>query len=165
MSVGTFYRYFADKRQAFIELVTRYLEESFERVMSNLTLDAFGATRTPQERRAAVELVTDILFRSTAENPKLHRVFLAVSMRDPEVERIRVEFEERGRNALAALIEQIVPADRIPNAQAAARVIQVASEEVALANSGLRGTSPTPEEAAELRRALSDMLYRYVFGE
>lgn len=165
VSVGTFYRYFADKRQAFIELVTRYMHASFERVMQNMTLEAFGPTRTPSERRQAVVLVTDALFRSTAENPKLHRVFLAVSMRDPEVERLRVEFDDRGRAALAALIAALVPRERIPNPEAAARVIQVAAQEVALANSGLHGFSPTAEEAAELRRALSDMLYRYAFGE
>src|SRR5687767_7148753 len=47
VSVGTFYRYFADKRQAFIELCTRYMDASFARVMENLTLEAFGAARTP----------------------------------------------------------------------------------------------------------------------
>lgn len=165
VSVGTFYRYFADKRQAFIELCTRFMESTFERVMQNMTLDAFGATRTPSERRAAVELVTDALFRSTAENPKLHRVFLAVSMRDPEVEALKVEFDRRGRMALATLIRAIVPKDRIDDPEAAARVIQVAAQAVALANTGLHGDPPTPAEAKELRKALAEMLYRYVFGD
>lgn len=165
VSVGTFYRYFADKRQAFIELCTRYMDASFARVMANMTLDAFGAARTPAERRAALELVTDVLFQSIAENPKMHRVFLAVSLRDPEVERIRVEFDNRGRMALTALISEIVPRSRIPNPEAAARVIQVAAQEVALANTGIRGELPTEVEAQELRKALADMLYRYVFGD
>jgi AcrR family transcriptional regulator len=165
VSVGTFYRYFADKRQAFIELITRYMDASFERIMKNMTAEAFGPTRTPSERRNAVEIVTEALFRSTAENPKLHRVFLAVSMRDPVVERIKVEFDDRGRAALAVLISQLVPRERIPNPEAAARVIQVAAQEVALANTGVKGFTPTKQEAADLRRALSDMLYRYAFGD
>jgi AcrR family transcriptional regulator len=165
VAVGTFYRYFADKRQAFIELVGEELEYAYAKVMSNLKPDLFGATRTPESRRRAVEHVIDILFQNTSENPRLHRVFMAVAMRDDAVAKIRDEFESRGRQALAALIRQIVPRSRIPNPDAAAEVIQVAAQDVAFATAGLRGPPPTPAQAAALRGALADMLYRYVFGD
>jgi len=165
VSVGTFYRYFADKRQAFIELVERHLERSYESVMHKLTADAFASTRTRTQRRAAVDQVVDILFESTSENPKLTREFMAVAMRDSEIAKLRDDFEERGRVALAFLIRQSVPAERITDTDAAAHVISVAAQEVALVTAGLRGPPPTPRQARALRAALTDMLYRYAFGD
>lgn len=164
VSVGTFYRYFADKRQAFIEMITEYLEQAYEAVMSNLTPDAFAVTRTPRDKRAAVDHVIDVLFHNAAEHPDLHFVFLAMSMRDPEVAAIRLRFEQRGRQALAALIETVVPAGRIPDAMAAAEVIQLAAEEAATTTTGGRGPAKSPERAQALRDALTEMIYRYVFG-
>lgn len=163
VSVGTFYRYFADKRQAFIEMVQAYLEQSYESVMANLTPEAFAVTRTPEARRAAVNRVIDVLFRSAAERPELHFVVWGMSMRDADVARIRNEFDERGRDALAALIRNVVPRERIGDPRSAAAVIQIAAQEVAIATFGGRGT-PRCERAGALRAALADMLYRYVFG-
>jgi AcrR family transcriptional regulator len=165
VSVGTFYRYFADKRQAFIEVVHASFEQSYDTVMANLTPEAFAVTRTPDARRAAVEHVIDVLFQNAAERPGLHFVFLAMSMRDPDVARIRTEFEERGRDAMATLIEGIVPRARIADPLAAAEVIQIAAQEVAIATFGGRGAPAHTERAGALRAALADMLYRYVFGE
>jgi AcrR family transcriptional regulator len=165
VSVGTFYRYFADKRQAFIEMIREHQERTYELVMSNLTPDAFSAARAPSERRATIERVIDIMFQNVGEHPRLNHVFLALSMRDPDVARIRMEFEERGRSAVAALIAEVAPPGRIADPAAAAEVIQIAANEVAVATIGSRGPAKTPQNAARLRRSLADMFYRYVFGE
>jgi AcrR family transcriptional regulator len=164
VSVGTFYRYFSDKRQAFIEMIQAYLDESYRRVMENLTPDAFAETKSDRDRRATIDHVIDVLFQNTAQNPGLHRVFVGMSLRDPDVSRIRVNFEERSRHAIAALLELIVSRDRIPDPLASAQVIQIAAQEVSLATIGLHGEAVTNTQSAALRRALADMLYRYVFG-
>jgi AcrR family transcriptional regulator len=164
VSVGTFYRYFSDKRQAFIEMIRLHLEESYERVMASLTPEAFTGAKNDSDRRAIIDQVIDVLFQNTAQSPELYRVFIAVSLRDPEVSQIRVEFEQRSHRALGALIAQIVPRERIADPVAAAQVIQVAAQEVALASIGLHGDSPDPKGSAALRHALADMLHRYVFG-
>jgi hypothetical protein len=78
--------------------------------------------------------------------------------------RIREEFEERGRRAIELLLEQVAPAERIEDARAAAEVIHIAAQEVALVALGCRGVKPHAN-AAHLRSALAEMLYRYVFGE
>ncbi len=165
VSVGTFYRYFADKRQAFIELIEAYLRDSYASVMGNLTPDAFGTARTAEDRRATVDHVIDVLFTNTELNPRLNRVFLALSLRDPEVEQIRIDFEVQSRTLLAALLEQVTTRERIPDPLAAAEVIQIAAQEVALATIGSHVPTRPKGHAQALRRALSDMLYRYVFGE
>jgi len=165
VSVGTFYRYFSDKRQAFIELVERHMERNYESVIARLTPEAFASTRTRRERRAAVDHVIDVLFESTSENPRLSRVFMAEAMRDEALAKIRDDYEARGRSAIAALIRLIVDEERIPDADAAAHVISVAAQDVAFVTAGLRGPPPSAREAKAIRGALADMLYRYAFGE
>ncbi|MBK7578773.1 MAG: TetR/AcrR family transcriptional regulator [Myxococcales bacterium] len=165
VAVGTFYRYFSDKRQAFVELVEQHLERSYQSVMNRLTPDSFASTRTTRERRAAVDQVIDILFESTSVNPRLSREFMAVAMRDAEIAKLRDDYEERGRVVLAALIRQSVSEARIPDAAAAAHVISVAAQDVAFVTVGLRGPPPSPRQARAMRAALADMLYRYAFGE
>ncbi len=164
VSVGTFYRYFADKRQAFIELMVQRTQEMYDRVVSNLVPEVFSSTQSPSARWAATEHVIDVLFQTTAENPALFQVFMSMSLRDVEVLRIREEFEEKGRRAIELLLEQVAPAERIDDARAAAEVIHIAAQEVALVALGCRGVKPHAD-AARLRAALADMLYRYVFGE
>jgi AcrR family transcriptional regulator len=94
VSVGTFYRYFADKRQAFIELIGAHLANAHQKILGNLSPSSFSESRTSEERRAALDEVIDVLFRHAAEYPKLHRVFLGMSLRDPDVAKLRVDFEE-----------------------------------------------------------------------
>jgi AcrR family transcriptional regulator len=165
VSVGTFYRYFADKHQAFIEAITAHLERVHERVMSNLTVEVFRATLTAEERRAAIDHVIEILFQIVAEQPQLQRVFIAMSLRDPEVMRIRSEFAARASAGVAALMVQVAPPGRIPDAEAAAQVIQIAAEEVAIVTMGARGPPQSPERVVALRSALAEMFLRYVFGD
>jgi AcrR family transcriptional regulator len=165
VSVGTFYRYFADKHQAFIEAITAHLERVHERVMSNLTVEVFRATLTAGERRVAIDHVIEILFQIVAEQPQLQRVFIAMSLRDPEVMRLRSEFAARASAGVAALIVQVAPPGRILDPEAAAQVIQIAAEEVAIVTMGGRGPAQAPERAVALRSALAEMFLRYVFGE
>jgi len=165
VSVGTFYRYFADKHQAFIEAITAHLERVHERVMSNLTVEVFRATLTAEERRAAIDHVIEILFQIVAEQPQLQRVFIAMSLRDPEVMRIRSEFAARASAGVAALMVQVAPPGRIPDPEAAAQVIQIAAEEVAIVTMGGRGPPQSPERVVALRSALAEMFLRYVFGD
>jgi AcrR family transcriptional regulator len=165
VSVGTFYRYFADKHQAFIEAITAHLERVHERVMSNLTVEVFRATLTAEERRAAIDHVIEILFQIVAEQPQLQRVFIAMSLRDPEVMRIRSDFAARASAGVAALMVQVAPPGRIPDPEAAAQVIQIAAEEVAIVTMGGRGPPQSPERVVALRSALAEMFLRYVFGD
>jgi len=165
VSVGTFYRYFADKHQAFVEAITAHLERVHERVMANLTVEVFRATLTAEERRAAIDHVIEILFQIVAEQPQLQRVFIGMSLRDPAVMRIRNDFAARACAGVAALMVQVAPPGRIPDPEAAARVIQIAAEEVAIVTMGGRGPAEAPERVLALRSALAEMFLRYVFGD
>jgi len=162
VSVGTFYRYFADKRQVFIELAQDYLERGFQATIGGLSPDTFMETRTPADRRAALEQVIEVLFQSAAEKPAFHRVFVGMALRDSDVARLRQQLDERGRVAMAHLIEAITPRSRVPDPHAAAEVIQIAAREVAVAAVALEPAGDAEYMIAR-RRALADMIYRYLF--
>ncbi|MBX3183753.1 MAG: TetR/AcrR family transcriptional regulator [Polyangiaceae bacterium] len=161
VSVGTFYRYFSDKRQAFIEVIQQHLDEMDERVIARLTAELFGAGRGPENRAAAVEVTLKVLFEQAARHPALQRVFFAMSLRDPEVAQIRAAFEQRTRSALTLIIREIVPEDRVPDAAAAAAVIQAAAEGVAFS----LACEASEAQSAALREALGTMITRYLFAE
>src|SRR6188508_2111673 len=50
VSVGTFYRYFDDKKQIYLEVTRRYLAEAYHRVMDKLTPGRFAG----KDGRAAI---------------------------------------------------------------------------------------------------------------
>jgi AcrR family transcriptional regulator len=159
VSVGTFYRYFEDKRQIFVDVIRAYLAEIHQSVMARLTPERFAGA----EHRHAIDVVLEVLFEQVRRTPALERRFLEMSLRDQEVAGLREEFERRGHEALTALITQIVPRKVAPDPAAAAHVVRLAAQEVALAQAGLRGLRPVSDEAA--RTALREMLHRYLFPE
>jgi AcrR family transcriptional regulator len=158
-------RYFADKHQAFIEAITAHLEGTHERVMSNLTVEVFRATLdrrgTPRRNRSCDRSSVSNRGRAAAAPARVHRHVLA----RPAVMRIRSEFAARASAGVAALIVQVAPPGRILDPEAAAQVIQIAAEEVAIVTMGGRGPAQSPERVVALRSALAEMFLRYVFGE
>jgi hypothetical protein len=87
-----------------------------------------------------------------------------MSFSDPDVARMRAEYESRGYKQLAALIEKLIPKTRVPDAAAAARVITLAAVEVAADRAGLRPRVGDECDDAALKEALREMLYRYLFA-
>lgn len=165
VSVGTFYRYFADKRQVFIEMITEHLETAYARILERLQPEDFSPSASVAQRRAAVQHALDVLFAHAAEHPDIHRVFLGMSLRDVEVSRIRADFETKGRDMLAMLIATVCPSSRVPDPVAAAEVLQIAASEVAIFTVGGRGDQRTPVHADAVRGALADMIGRWLFWD
>ena len=156
VAVGTFYRYFTDKRQAFVEMIERHLLQAHDRVMARLTPAAFDAL----DPRAVVDGVIDLLFAEARRFPSLQGVYLAMSLSDPDVGRLRAEFEARACAELSALIELLIPRARVPDPRAAAFVIQRAGLDLAVAEAD--PYLPRVDDHA-VRAALGDMIYRYLF--
>ena len=162
VSTGTFYRYFDDKRQAFVEMLRHHLSEVHERVLAKLTPERFSEAGA--DRRAAIEVVLDVLFAQVRRLPALERVYLEMSLRDPEVAAIRNAFDALGQDSIASLIGALVPRQVVPDAKAAAYVIQHATIEVALAESAARGEARRVGERA-VKLALREMIHRYLFPD
>jgi AcrR family transcriptional regulator len=159
VSTGAFYRYFTDKRQAFLEMLADHLERGRREVEERLAPQRFVGT----ERRAAIEVVIDVLFEFMKNDAPLHRVVASMSLRDPAVAKLRAEFEATGGSTLATLIASVIPRSVVPNPEAAALVLQIAALEVAGERAGLRPGTGSRVQDDDVRRALGDLVERYLF--
>lgn len=158
VSVGTFYRYFSDKREAFLEVIRRHLQIAHASVLSGLTPEKFvGAGR-----RQTIEIALKILVEHISYQPGMQRAFLEMSMRDPKVASLRSKFENEGCKQLAALIAVVCPPEDVADPEAMAYIIQTSAVECAVAITGTRGTPPIDPERAT--KSLIDVLFRALFG-
>lgn len=158
VSVGTFYRYFEDKKQAYLEVTRRFLAEAYHRVMDRLTPQRFAG----MDWRATIAETVDILLEQSTRHPTMHRTFVEMSLRDPDVLELRRAFDKITHERLSALIAAICPRATVPDPEATALVIHVAAVECASVIGGIRG--PVPVEPARAKAALSSLLYRALFG-
>jgi AcrR family transcriptional regulator len=160
VSTGAFYRYFKDKKQVFLEVLAEHLGEARALVRKRLAPDRFiGA-----DARTAIDVVLDVLFEVIRRDARIHKVFMATSMSDPDVAMLRAEFEAEERAELARLIAAIVPRTTVPSPRAAAVVFEVAALEVAIDRSGMRPHVEGDVDDREVKRALGDMFHRYLFA-
>jgi AcrR family transcriptional regulator len=158
VSVGTFYRYFTDKMEIFLEVQRRQLARAYHEVMAKMGPERFVGV----ERRAAIEEAVAVLLDNINRSPEMQRVFLEMALRDDKVAALKRDFDEVSRHALAALIATICPREQVADPEATAYIIHTAVVECAISISGTRGTPPVSRERA--LRAVTEMVYRAVFG-
>ncbi len=158
VSVGTFYRYFEDKKQAYLEVTRRYLAEAYHRVMDRLTPERFAGL----DRRRTIAESVDILLEQSTRHPTMHKTFVEMALRDPDVLELRRAFDDITHQKLTALVAAICPRATVPDPAATALVLHVAAVECAAVIAGIRG--PTPVEPPRAKAALAALLYRALFG-
>ncbi|RMH45191.1 MAG: TetR/AcrR family transcriptional regulator [Deltaproteobacteria bacterium] len=158
VSVGTFYRYFADKRAAFLEVARRYLEEGERAVMSQLSADNLAG----KQRRATIDHTLEVLIDQCLRSPRLEAVLTSAALRDPEIARLRARMENSSCAKLAELIRAATTRDQCPDPDATARVVHTAVVENAVRIAGLRGDTGISRERA--LAALGALVRRTVFG-
>jgi AcrR family transcriptional regulator len=158
VSVGTFYRYFTDKLEIFVEVQRRHFARAYHDVMARLTPDRFAG----KERRDTIEHAIAVLLDHIHRSPEMHRVFLEMSLRDEKVAALKGAYDQASCKALAALITSICPREQVSDPEGTATIIYTAVLECAIAVSGARGSIPISRERA--LEALTEMVYRAVFG-
>lgn len=162
VSVGTFYRYFSDKRQALVEMLRQHLSESNARVLGQLSLERFEKN----DRGAVIDGALEALFAEARRFPALERVLQEMALRDPEVAALRDEFEATAEEALSGLVTALASRRDVPDPRAAAHVILRAGLLVAIAEAGggggVVGRGRRVGEG-RVRLALREMILRYLF--
>jgi len=158
VSVGSFYRYFNDKREIFLEILRRNIDRSYTEVMGGLTPENFAGAG----RRPTIERAIEVLIENITRAPAMQKMFLELALRDPQVLAMKRAFDEDGRMRVAALIAAICPADQVTDPEATAYMIYTAVVECALRIAGAHGDPPVPRERAVA--ALTELVYRALFG-
>jgi AcrR family transcriptional regulator len=134
VSVGTFYRYFDDKHEVYLEIMRRTMTTAYKETLESLTPERFlgGAKRrndarvapdTLAARRETISEAVGILFDHVLERPELTRSFMEMSLRDPAVAELRRAFEQLACQRLAALITAVTTREAVPDAEAFAYVL------------------------------------------
>ncbi|MEO6576507.1 MAG: TetR/AcrR family transcriptional regulator, partial [Polyangiaceae bacterium] len=130
VSTGAVYRYFRDKRQIFLEMVELQLAHRQREVQERLS--AVAAAEVASDPAAAVTHVLETLFDQAKKDAALTRVFLALSLTDPDVAAIRATADATDRAVLASFIEAAIPRPIVPDPAATAFVVQVTAVSLAV---------------------------------
>jgi AcrR family transcriptional regulator len=157
VSVGTFYRYFADKHVLYVEVVRRMLAQAYEEILAGLVPARFvGKART-----VTIEEGVALLFEHVLRRPELSRSLMEMSLRDRDVGELRRAFEQASVARLHELVAAITPRAVIPDPEATAAVLYGACMHCAYGLAGHVG--PPPVGPARAKAALVAFIERALF--
>lgn len=155
VATGSFYRYFRDKKAAFMAVCLRMEEELGGRMFE------FG-WQMRQEKHSEQEILASMIrFAVTGHhrNKAFHREVLAMQILDPDVAAWTRAREKRLLGALLRFLEPMRSSYRVQDLEAAVELIYYAIEEVC--HRAVLFDSPVGEE--RLVKALQEMLTGYLF--
>ncbi len=127
VSVGTFYRYFDDKHEVYLEIMRRMMVAAYKETLERLTPEQFVG----RARHETIAEACAILFDHVLSRPQLTRSFMEMSLRDGNVAELRRAFEQLGCQRLSALIEAVTTRDNVPDPEAFAYVLYGAAMQCA----------------------------------
>ena len=157
VSVGTFYRYFDDKHEVYLEICRRNMIAAYRETIEGLGPERFAG----RARHETIRETIAVLFEHVLQNPQLSRSFTEMSLRDPQVAELRRAFEAVSTQRLTLLISAIVPRDVVPDPEATAYVIYGSAMQCAYGLAGHVGAPPI--DAARAKTALADFIERALF--
>jgi AcrR family transcriptional regulator len=157
VSVGTFYRYFDDKHEIYLEIARRTMIAAYRETIASLGPERFIG----RARHETISETIAIFFDHVLSKPQLTRSFQEMSLRDPEMAEVSRAFEQVSIQRLTALISAIVPRDVVPDPEATAWVLHGSAMHTAHGLAGHYG--PPPIGADRARKALTDFIERTLF--
>ncbi len=159
VSVGTFYRYFDDKHEVYLEICRRNMIAAYRETIEGLGPERFAG----RARHETIKETIDVLFEHVLERPQLSRSFTEMSLRDPDVAELRRAFDTVSIKRLAMLITAIVPREVVPDPEAMAYVLYGSAMQCAYGLAGHVGEPPVDAERA--KQALADFIERALFPD
>lgn len=157
VSVGTFYRYFEDKHEIYLEVARRSMVAAYAETIERLGPELFVG----KARRETIAATIAILFQHVLARPQLSRSFIEMSLRDADVAELRRAFETVSVRRLTLLIRAIVPRAVAPDPEATAYVLYGSAMHTAYGLAGHLGAPPVDAERASA--ALTDFIERALF--
>lgn len=157
VSVGTFYRYFDDKHEIYLEIARRTMVAAYRETIASIGPERFAG----RARHETISETVAILFRHVLAQPRLTRSFQEMSMRDAKVAEVQRAYEKVSLERLTQLIAAIVPRDVVPDPEATAWILYGSALHTAYSLAGHFG--PPPVGAERARKALTDFIERALF--
>jgi len=155
VSVGSFYAYFKDKKELFMELTHGQMKKEILAMLDqrqDLPLEKIGKQETI---RQMIQLIADI----HNQDPELHREIEAMKYNDPDILAFDEELNDHFNKRFISFLEHFGDRLRITDLEAAAKIISCSVQETI--HSVRLFDSPIGEE--RLIDALAEMIHRYLF--
>lgn len=127
VAVGTFYRYFEDKHEVYLEIVRRTMASAYNETIDNLTPERFIG----KARSETIDEACRALFSHVLDRPQLMRSFMEMSLRDTQVAELRRAFDQIAIGKLSQLITAVTTRAQIPDPDATAYVLYGAAMQTA----------------------------------
>jgi AcrR family transcriptional regulator len=159
VSVGTFYRYFDDKHEVYLEVARRTMVSAYRDTIEGLGPDKFVG----RARHETIAETVTVLFEHVLSRPQLSRSFTEMSLRDPDVAELRRAFETVSIQRLTMLISAIIPREIVPDPEATAYVLYGSAMQCAYGMAEHVG--PPPIDAGRAKLALTSFIERTLFPE
>ena len=158
VSVGTFYRYFDDKHEVYLEIMRRTMVGAYNETIDRLTPEHFVG----KARHETISDAVSILFDHVLRRPHLTRSFMEMSLRDEKVAELRRAFEQNSVQRIGELIEAVTPRTSVPDPEAFAYVLYGAAMQCA---HGLAvHLVPSAIDRERARAALTSFIERALFA-
>ncbi|MBI9084144.1 MAG: TetR/AcrR family transcriptional regulator [Desulfobacterales bacterium] len=156
VAIGSFYAYFKDKKQLFLEVLKRHIEATKAMIMTRMQEIDFSSESVNE----AIYLLIKALYKAHDLSPDFHREAEAMRYSDPEVAQLHDVFHESFRTDFAALLDSFKARLRVTDIEAAAHIVMAASEEI-VHSTKIFGETQIEED--RLLSGLADMICRYLF--
>jgi AcrR family transcriptional regulator len=157
VSVGTFYRYFDDKHEVYLEIARRSFVDAYAQTIEGLTPAKFIGLA----RHETIENTCAVLFEQVLARPKLTRSFTEMSLRDPAVAELRHAFEQVALRRLTDLITAVTPRSVVPDPEATAFVLYGSAMQCA--HSLAEYVGPSPVNVDRAKKSLTSFIERALF--
>ena len=159
LATGTFYIYFNNKKEVFIEIIKRIYKNIFDKVLMNFESNMIHYRMTNyQDGRELAHFIVSRLVSEYKVNARLLREILAMVMRDREIKKIRGKEEKKVVELLVLFMESYKGLIRVTDFEAAAALLLKFMEEmlhqIKFKSSGI--------ENKRLIKEIEDMICRYL---
>lgn len=153
VSVGTFYSYFKDKRDVFLEVIRQYSEDAFGEMIAHIQEMEQGPARLEEVVRRLI-----LVAKKRHDHEKgLHKQMIVQSIRNPEIQELAL-MEGPADSLIREIFKQYADQIDVKDVDAAIFLVTTCVEEM-IHHLILYGSEISEERVFE---ELSRMVYRYL---
>jgi AcrR family transcriptional regulator len=154
VSTGSFYAYFNDKKDLFIETLRIYNSEVLQ-----IILQDFLILKNTKDNKGLITFLIKKILEAHNLSPKFHREAIAMMYTNNDVFSIQLEEDRKVIGVIESFMAQNRDVIKVKNLNAAATILFRASESIV---HSIKISHCLPDEN-ELLNELSDMIYNYLF--
>lgn len=157
VSIGTFYNYFTDKKELFLEVMRRHVTE----VMEVIELRQRELERQGKFHSKGMREMIEAVLAAHYLSPEFHREATAMELTDPDVAAVTAEYKKENMKLVVGWFHRYRDKLRVEDVEAAAVIVSLAMEEVVHMITICR----PPVQPERLISGLADMLSKYLFKD